>query len=163
MEKSFILILFISVISCREREDCHPESILLKLLPDKQISLEQDSSLNRNFYSVEEGEHLVFQYGHSTVECKNIIDDEYVEFLTFEISKGLTAFEYTDEEILQTKCFYDEVGAWVSYSNYQVKEGVIKGMKVSDEAWDIDVNVVLDPLTSGRQPRRIALNGIFKE
>ena len=141
-----LLLLLVFVISSCDK-GCTPESESFEILGNSEITLEQLD--DQVFYSVEEGNQRVVVYNHSNEECKDVIDDEYSEWLSFELTADGDQFEYHDEEITQLKAFYREVGAWVSHVHYPINSGVIKGQRIGDsEDWQITIDIELTTANS---------------
>lgn len=134
------VIICLSIISCSD-DNCTPETYSSTWTSDKTIVITYDSVSQQNRYNVENGNNLVFEYNHSGAECIDIDDDEWGEKLIFEIPIGVNNFEYTDAEIINANCFYQEYGAWVSPLHREITEGILKGEKLTDNIWQITANV----------------------
>ena len=134
----FLLVLAAGMISCNaDDSNCVPETIHLNWTKDKTILVEYNSEFQRNDYNIVNGENWLFEYNRSGAQCEDIFDDEWGEVLTFEIDKNSDDFEFVDENMLQTNCFYRQYGAWVRHNQYQIKDGMIKGEKKSANEWEI--------------------------
>ena len=110
-----------------------------------------------------DGNKLLFEYNHSGAQCDNIADDEWGEKLIFQVENNITLFEFIDEEILLTNCFYQQYGAWVSHNQYHVKNGTIKGEKLSKNKWKIVVAIETTHLSENEQPKVIEFSEIYVE
>ncbi|MBD0824838.1 hypothetical protein [Aestuariibaculum marinum] len=165
--KRYIYLLFILTncfLSCNnddDENDCHPETILSNWNTQKEIVIEFDTEFNRNNYNIVDGNKLLFEYNHIGAQCDHIIDDEWQENLVFQIENTSVAFEYIDNDLLLTNCYYQQLGAWVNHNQYQVKNGTIKGEKLSENEWKIIVNVETTPLFENEQPKEIQFTQIF--
>jgi len=157
------LLSLMVLVSCNKNNDCDPETITSKWIPGKEISVDYNMEFERNDYSVVDGDRRLFEYHHSGAQCDNVYDDEWGEKLSFIIDAETADFEFTDQDIMQTHCFYQEYGAWVRHNQYEINEGIIKGEKISKNEWRIEVSVTTTPLFDDEQPKIIAFTGIFKE
>ena len=161
-----LLIIITSLSSCKSDDnenDCYPESVISNWINEKEIIVEFDTEFERNNYSVIDGNKLLFEYNHTGAQCDHIIDDEWGEKLTFQEEDNNFEFEFVDDEILLTNCFYQQYGAWVSHNQYQIKNGIIKGEKLSENEWEITVNIETTPLFQNEQPKNIEFTEIFME
>lgn len=156
-------LIFVGLTSCNNKDDenCNPETINANWTLGKDINVNYNTEYQRNEYSIIDGENILFEYNHSGAECENIYDDEWGEKLTFTINKDSTNFELTDDKIIEIKCFYREYGAWVRHNQYQIKNGRIKGKKISAKEWEIIVSVTTTPLFSDEQPQIIDFSKTF--
>ena len=114
---SFMIITCLSSCDSDENEnDCQPEMVMSNLNTEKEIKEEYDTEFERNNYSIVDGNKLLFEYNHSGAQCDLIMDDEWGEKLIFQVENNNFEFEFVDDEILLTNCFYQEYGAWVNHS-----------------------------------------------
>jgi hypothetical protein len=158
-----ILTYFSSCTSDKNENDCYPETVISNWTTENEIMIDFDTEFERNNYSVVDGNKLLFKYNHTGAQCDHIIDDEWGERLIFQVENNNADFEFVDEEILLTNCFYQHNGAWVNHNQYQVKNGTIKGEKISENEWKIIVNIETTPLFENEQPINIAFTEIFVE
>jgi hypothetical protein len=159
-----LLVLTSGIISCGINDsNCDPEIIHSDLTQNKEILVAYNSEFERNEYNVIDAGNRLFEYTHTKAQCNDIMDDEWGEILTFEIPEDINEFDYTDENILQTKCFYRQFGAWVRHNQYEVKNGRISGVKMSDEEWEVSVSVTTTPLFTDEQPILVEFAERFKD
>ena len=166
MAKNIVIgiLLIIGLISCEnDDKNCNPETVVSSWSLGKEIAVNFNTEFERNDYSIIDGENRLFEYNHSGAQCDDIYDDEWGEKLTFIINKESTEFEFADEDILETNCFYQEYGAWVRHNQYQVKDGIIKGEKISGNRWSIIVSVTTTSLFANEQPKKIEFSEIYSE
>jgi len=163
--KNNFLILLVSMLlfSCSkdDTDDCDAEAFLCNFSQDKTILKNYNTEFERYEYPVSDGTNNVFEYNHSGAQCDYIMDDEWGELLTFEINKDLDVFEYEDNEILLTNCFYQEYGAWVSHIQSPISKGILKGEKISKNVWKISATITVFP-EFYTAPKEIKFIGIFK-
>lgn len=158
-----ILTSFSSCTSDKSENDCYPEAVISNWTTEKEIMVDFDTEFERNNYSVVNGNKLVFEYNHTGAQCDHIIDDEWGEKLIFQVENNNADFEYVDDEILLTICFYQQYGAWVNHNQYQIKNGTVKGEKISENEWKIIVNIETTPSFENEQPTNINFTEIFVE
>ncbi len=153
------------LVSCSKNNDdnCTPETITPRWTSGKEINVNYNAEFERNDYFIVDGDRRLFEYHRSGPQCDDIYDDEWGERLTFVINSEADDFEFTDLDIMETNCFYQEYGAWVRHNQYQIKEGTIRGRKISETEWEINVAVTTTPLFDDDQPETIEFTKVFKE
>jgi hypothetical protein len=84
------------------------------------------------------GTSIVFSYSLVAVSCPGRIDGGASERLIFKIPAGTTNFNYSSADIQGIQCYYENspLGGLT-----KVTQGTLKGNKISDNKWDIDVNL----------------------
>lgn len=161
-------LLLIAFSSCDKdddkndsKNDCQPETVITKWTAEKQVILEFDTEFKRNNYTIKDGNNLVFEYIHTRAQCDYIADDEWGETLIFQVEDQNSNFEFTNDEILVTNCFYQQQGAWVNHKQYQIKSGAIKGEKISGNQWKITADIETVPQVTEEKPIKIKFTEIF--
>lgn len=167
MKKAILRSIVLSAIlfGCIPENDegCDPEIETSRWMQGKEINVTYDPTLELTTYTVENGDNLVFEYNHIGAQCDNIADDEWGERLTFEIDKDATEFEFTDDAILETKCFYQYYGAWAPPHHYEVKNGSISGHKIDNTNWEVTIDITVIAMPFGEEsPRTIAFQRTFR-
>lgn len=159
------LLILVGFSSCNVNNDenCNPEKVNSKWSLGKEIIVNYNTDYQRNEYSIVNGENRLFEYNHSGAQCDDVLDDEWGEKLTFIINNATSNFEFVNENILEIKCFYQQYGAWVRHGQYQIKDGTIKGEKISENEWEITVSIVTSPLLTDEQPIMIEFTEIFSQ
>src|SRR5688500_16827504 len=110
MKNAHLIIVFsilAGLASCDENKnemDCFPEEVYGTLTNRSQIVVQYNTEHQRNEYQIKAGEDIVFQYSHAAKNCKRVMDDEWVERLTFVIDKDATNFEISGEGLKEVKC-----------------------------------------------------------
>jgi hypothetical protein len=94
--------------------------------------------------NITEGTNLVFEYEYSAEDEVNTQDDEYSEFIRFEISSDLTEFSYQDSELSNIKAVFSK--SCFCFFEYDPNKdvpptGTISGEKVSQTQWKISIDV----------------------
>jgi hypothetical protein len=164
MKKEILILTIVSLMIFRcNKNNCNPEITIPTWYEGKEIVVTYDSIYQRNEYNIEDGVNILFEYNHAGQQCDDVYDDEWGEILTFEIDKKIIDFEFVDSNIITTKCFYQEYGAWVRHNRYQIKDGIIKGKKISEDKWEITVSVSTTPIFSNETPQAIKFKQIFNK
>lgn len=141
----YLLSLMCLLSSCVDSSSgCDPEEIILSAENDKEITTVMDTTIDRLWYTLDDGQNIVFKYYRIAAQCDEIYDDEYSELLAFEIGKDRISGEFIDEEIRLTQCFIHQSGAWVN-QYYAVDSGSIRVERQSENKWEIDVAVWMPP------------------
>ncbi len=160
-----MLLLFL--VQCSVNKDdndgFHPESFSGTWTSGKDIVATYNSDFERMEYTIVDGDQILFDYTHTGAQRDDILDDEWAETITFVINKDATSFEIKDENIEDAKCFYQKFGAWVAHNQYSIKDGFIKGRKISHNIWAIDVSIETTPLSVNQQPFTIEFSLLFKK
>ncbi|PIQ20674.1 MAG: hypothetical protein COW65_13670 [Cytophagales bacterium CG18_big_fil_WC_8_21_14_2_50_42_9] len=165
MKNLYLITVFLTslLIGCREKNDnCTPESTIGNFTAGKQIRMEYDAENNRNIYSIEDGNNMVFEYKHASAQCANTYDDELLETLTFEVDKDAKQFKFVDSQIITSQCFYQQIGTWVYLSHNEIKSGVIEGTQISEGKWKVTTSVWTTPLLSAEAPKKIQFEQLFE-
>ena len=94
--------------------------------------------------NITEGTNLVFEYKYSAEEEVNTQDDEYLEFIRFEISSDLNEFSYQDTELSDIKVVFSK--SCFCFFDYDPNKdvpptGTMSGEKISRTEWKISIDV----------------------
>lgn len=163
MKNIIFALLCYATIGCNYDYNCTPETTRCLWSADKKITVIYDSTYGGNKYRITGGDNLLFEYIHTGAQCDNIADDEWEERLTFETNKGINEFEYVDSSILNSNCFYQQLCFCANNYPYQIKDGKISGIKISDKQWELTVSVTTTPVLPGEQPKMVAFKKIFNK
>ena len=137
----FIILLTISFQSCDE--NCTSDRYEYKLFENSQINHVVGAPMQSHLFNIEEGNKLVAQYMLDRAECKDIMDDEYTEYIAFEIpnSANITSFEWTDQELEEVNAYFYPTGAWWGGVYFPLEKGTIRGTKISANEWEISIDI----------------------
>ncbi|MFY0604577.1 MAG: hypothetical protein JXQ93_11540 [Flavobacteriaceae bacterium] len=142
--KIFIKLLIISSLiltSCSKKNE---EYYTYHFSENKTLNIETYDGSYMKYGNVEEGTNLVFEYEYSAEDDVNISDDEYSEFIRFEINPALTAFSYEDNELSDIKIVFSEI-CFCGFEYDPDKDvpptGRISGERVSQTEWNISIDV----------------------
>lgn len=96
-----------------------------------------------NYGMLKQSNNLVFQFEYKRGHNNDIVDDEYMSKVGFEISPSVTSFSYANEELAKAKAHYMGGGAWAGYGSVGLTNGTIKGHKTGDSTWYVEMDVTL--------------------
>lgn len=154
-------LLLILICSCQK--DCTKDQHLYSFRADKSLNLyeaEIPQETNTFNFEITNGTNLVFSYQFAASQCESVFDDEYYEFLYFEINPETEQFNLVDSALLNIKLIHVQSGAWFNEKS-RIVEGSIKGIKKSANTWDIEGNFVL-PLNLNSASKASKINTIFE-
>lgn len=135
----FSILVLLTIVSCGD--DCNPETTSAIWEVDKEITIQINPGIDQTIYTIEDGDKILFTHHTVLAQCDDILDDGGSNYLYFAIDKNLDAFEYSDTELLDIACHYEEKGA-SSQGAVTVSLGTVKGTKTSDTEWEIDVSIM---------------------
>jgi len=110
----------------------------LKFLNNSRLSITQNEDL---IATILPGDKVVFQYKYYYQDT--MPDSFRHEEIKFEIDSNIDNFIISDNNLKKasaiffTSCFCEIIG------NYWINDGCIKGEKLSNTAWQIDINIVV--------------------
>ncbi len=139
MRKLCLLILLVA-FSC---SDNNGDRYSFSFTEDSLLEIVQNEGSYMLWANVTNGDNLVFQYEFHAEDDENIADDEYSEFIKFELNPDLTEFEYDTTELSNIKLtltqscfcgFFDE-------EKDMPPVGTISGTKLSQNRWLINIDV----------------------
>ena len=132
----FVVLFF---LSCKKNSsECTDDSYSYDFYSSKQIDTTTINAVLT--FQVNPGNNLVFSYVHNGPDCKNVADDEYTDRLVFQVSPGLTTFYYENTQLEGLLCLFVRYG-FVSTNAVRINSGHIRGTKISDTTWDIEIDV----------------------
>jgi hypothetical protein len=136
----FCTILF--CLSCKKGSlnGCSKDVYAYEILVSSKI----DTLTNQGgfFYKINPGSNLVFRYAHTGPDCKNIADEEYTEYLVFQVPSGVSSFEYTNNQLKDAFCYFNRI-CFCPLNTNMISSGIIKGTKVSATKWILEINIAL--------------------
>jgi len=139
---SIALFVILLSLSCEKENTsgCTDDFYAYEILPASKI----DTIRNQGglFYQINPGNNLVFRYTHAGPDCINMADEEYTEYLVFQVPSGATSFEFRDEQLKVAFSYFRRV-CFCGMSSPVISSGVIKGTKISATKWNVEINVEL--------------------
>lgn len=140
---TLLLILIITFSSCNEKVS-NLDTYTYSFTEKSKLTISNVEGTYMNFGSIEEGENLVFEYRFEAYDEVQIADDEYAETIRFEIESQLENFNFTNAELLSTNLvFTKHCFCYFPFDELKNIEpiGVISGEKISNNEWNITINV----------------------
>lgn len=107
------------------------------------------------------GGNTVFVWSRNSGENDNIWDNEYSGSLYIQVDSAASSFSYTNEEMPQHFTIYRGVGAWSGYGDTLVTKGHISGTKLSEDRWNLDIDVTLPSKDDISGLEHIVNNSVF--
>lgn len=141
MKKFLFLAFALVVLSCNTDDDTStstPESQEYFFEENKSIAITITDDLE--FTSIIDGNKTVFTYVFIAAQENNIADDEYAEFIHFEIDPSIETFTYTTTDF-ESITPYFRVSCFCSNHSSQITSGTISGTKIAVDQWDINIDV----------------------
>ena len=123
-------------------KDCMPAGHEFSFSENSSLRIDSlegnpENSLNA---TIEGGSDLVFTYTFTGAQCESVFDDEYAEFLHFQIDPEISEFEYQDSALLEINLVFIRGGAWIHHGE-MITNGVIKGEKLNAGKWEIEADL----------------------
>ncbi len=136
-----LLVLCISIMSCSKKTD---ETFAYNFEENAQLNIETREGIYMKFSSITEGADVVFSYEYNAADDVNTADDEYSEYIRFQIDPSTIEFSFSDDELQDINAVYSE-SCFCDFSNNGEKnvppKGTISGKKISETEWDITIDV----------------------
>ena len=102
-------------------------------------------------YSIESGSNLVFIYRHIPQNLINVIDDEFEERILFQINTDFESFTIeTESEFEKSNIVYGACGNSFPNVSFQTITGKIKGERISECEWEVELNLVIQKFNENR-------------
>ena len=148
MKLLFLPVLLLTFFSCKRNSDpnCTEEKSEYTFSNNKKIdTVHYPPTIFQATISA--GASIVFSYNYSSRTCENIVDGGHADRLIFEVPAGSNSFEYNDDLDMQNgKCYFIR-SCFCANVTYRLVSGTIKGTRISDNQWTIQVNVT-EPLSN---------------
>jgi hypothetical protein len=150
----FVFILF--SFSCKKASfrDCSEDEFSYFFYTSSML----DTTLVQGslFYEIKPGNQIVFQYTHSGPDCKSIADEEYTEFLAFQIPATLSSFRFENNELTEQLTLYKRI-CFCPLRAVSISKGFIQGTRLSSTRWEIEINVDIPELGTTLSLKKIFL------
>ena len=142
MKKILLASMVCTLLSCSN--NTNDDVFRYTYYEDAELSIETTDDSYMQTGRVTAGENIVFEYEYTAEEEENIADDEYTEFIRFEISPNLSEFSYQDAELTDIKTVLTKI--CYCFFEYDVNKDVpptgnIAGERISATQWRISVDV----------------------
>jgi hypothetical protein len=140
LKPCYIIFAVLFFYSCKKdsSSDCIDDTYSYHFYSSKKIDT---TTTNAGLsFQVNPGNDLVFSYIHNGPECKNIADEEYTDRLVFEVATSSTSFLFQNGQLTDAMCLFVKYG-FLKTPALLIDSGSIKGTKISDTKWDIEIDV----------------------
>jgi len=137
----FLVLISLALASCSKENE---EYFSYTFSENKQLNIETYDESYMKFSNIVEGTNLVFEYEYSAEDKVDISDDEYSEFIRFEINPALTEFTYKNAELSDIKTVFTKncfCGFMYELNKDEAPIGTISGLKISQTEWTISIDV----------------------
>lgn len=143
MKRNLIILFSLFLLSCSS--DNIGDSYSFEFYKKSNLEVREVENSYMKYGNISEGGNLVFKFSFIAAEEESIADDEYSEYIYFEINQGLNSFSVEGEDLLLAKtiltkscfCFFaDDIEKNVS------PIGAISGKKISNNKWKITFDVI---------------------
>jgi hypothetical protein len=104
-------------------------------------SLQVDEGDRINGVDIVPGDKLVFQYEFVKNDSPQIADDEYTEYILFEIPAGLDSFIISGEDLKKSNAVFGAFCFCANVGYFWIDNGCIKGERVNNSTWNIAINI----------------------
>lgn len=143
MKNSALIFICFIGISC-SNDDVNKAEYSFEFVENSGLTINTVDESYMKYGVIEEGGKTVFKYRYTAEDDEQIADDEYSEYIYFEIEPDVTNFLIEDEGLIDAKvtltkaCF-----CFFGYDSEKdvAPKGSISGEKRSDNQWEIELNV----------------------
>ena len=136
-----ILLAYLILFSCSKKTE---ETYSYTFVENAKLTIESTEGNYLKFGRVDEGNDIVFLYEYNAEDKLNTQDDEYSEFIRFQINPIITEFNYSDEELNSINLVFSK-SCFCPINDDAIKDvspkGIISGKKISETEWDITIDV----------------------
>jgi hypothetical protein len=150
LKKTFLVFTYACVLSCtafaqQPQEEFNPEVKKFTYTTNSAIVIK---TYDEGFdHDVVTGNKVVLQYFYKAKDYVHVADDEYSEYIRFEIPANAKSFKFTNQELANANvifnrgCFCPETG------NYRITKGTIKGKRkgCKTKVYLVDIDIVVEP------------------
>ncbi len=155
----FLVIPYLLLQSCSIFESKSKDTYSYEFVENSKLEINQLDGSYMKYGLISEGSNTVFIYRFEQAQDDDIADDEYVEYIRFQISPELQIFSLIDNDLVEANAVLSKA-CFCGFGNDEEKNvdpyGSIEGEKLSDDTWDINIDVTF----YGDEKRTI--NTIFK-
>jgi len=168
----YMIVLFLPFVGCNDEEDkstcvddnpdynpiACPDSgeCITSVLESSTIVINdlQDVKIGR----IADGNKTVFKYKFNTPEDILVPDANYAEVILFEIESGTGDFFIEKDQLSNHNVLFGKLCLCTGQGYHRVESGCIKGNKIDETRWEIDINISLT--IDGEEYKRMR-NGIY--
>jgi hypothetical protein len=137
----FCLLTLVLAFSACDKENlgkCSGGDCENWLHPNSSLQITEDSIIQN--IEIISGNKLVFDHQFARNEKANIADDEYWDWIYFEIDPALNEFSFTDAGLSEINALFEYSCFCIGPFHYRIERGTISGTKKGDK-WEVDIDV----------------------
>ncbi len=151
-----ILLLILLVTSCTDKPAILPDCFTAKgefipeecptkgncsfeYYPDSKIIVTDDSL--SSWMEVVDGDFLVFMFKYKKNDNPMIMDDEYEEYIWFEVQPEGDSFLITGDQLRNAGAMFGRMCFCADGGYHRITEGCIYGYRKSDKTWNISLRL----------------------
>lgn len=137
----FALVFAFSACDTEKLPSCSGGDCENVLHPNSALQVTEDSIIQN--IEVISGNKLVFDHWFEKDDKANISDDEFSDWIYFEIDPDVKEFSYSDSTLSEINALYEYSCFCIGPFHYRIESGTISGTK-KGEKWDVDIDVEID-------------------
>ncbi|NLP58762.1 hypothetical protein [Lutibacter sp. B1] len=137
-----IIILFF-LIGCKKNDNVKYFDEAAQYIFHKNSEINISESNGVNYTDIKSGNKIVFKYKYEEEDNPMIEDDEFSEEIIFEIDPTINSFVINNNDFKKSNALYSLQCNCDSSGNFSVTKGEIKGEKLNEDKWKIDINIVI--------------------
>ncbi len=165
MRKGIFLIFGVLILNACSKDDDNPDEspvIIEDFIYFENASISEEE--NSREIKIIEGDSLVFYYQYYDENDPAIADDEDVYNLAFQVSPDAENFKLETGDFEDAKALYALLCFCDPNGYFSVSDGIIEGEKLSNDQWEIDVDVSIIVPQGEEDTREILLDfdGVFE-
>lgn len=141
MKKYLLLLLSLFIFSCSTNDE---DIYKYEFFDNSELSITQIDESYMKYGKVSTGHDFVFKYSFIRDNDEQTADDEYAEFIHFEVDSNLNSFLFEDTELETAKTILTK-SCFCYFPDDEEKNvdptGSISGEKISNDNWRITFDV----------------------
>lgn len=139
-----LVILCLLLQSCSIFESKSKDTYSYEFVENSRLEINQLEGSYMKYGLISEGSNTVFIYRFEQAQDDDIADYEYIEHIRFQISPELDSFSLIDNDLVEANTVLSKA-CFCGFGNDEEKNidpfGSIDGEKLSDDTWDIKIDV----------------------
>lgn len=150
-----LILVLLVLTACQKKESagCKPETNEYHFRANAQILIStspvRDSLYQYAQFTIVPGNNLIFLYTHTRSDCPEIMDDEGLRRIYFEIPDSVNQFSIKDSvELRQANCMVRFDCECYPLIPVFINKGTIEGVKVNNTFWKVKLKLTLPGSTS---------------
>jgi len=137
---SLLIVMPLFLVCCSSNET--EESTTLRFFENSKVVIPDSSG--DFFVTIGPGENLVFEYFFVAASDLDAVDSGFSETIIFEIDPSVSEFSISDNDLQSLNAYYRASCFCDNTESREITSGIISGTKLSEKAWNVEVNVNID-------------------